>query len=61
MWIHRLSGTTILVITMIYSIEGIKVLHGRIMDSLHAILGLVILISVSFLALNGVCTRNLLN
>jgi hypothetical protein len=61
MWIHRISGTAILALTLIFSILGIQKSGGIIKRELHSIIGFIVLLVVPIIALGGVYARSRMN
>ena len=60
MWIHRIAGTIILIVTLTFAIIAV-VKIGEIEEMAHNIMGFILLLIVSFIAIGGVFTRSLLN
>ena len=61
LWVHRLSGTVILVTTWIYALVGYTKLKF-VKDDVHAPLGLTVLFIVTPMVLTGIMARkSLLN
>jgi hypothetical protein len=58
MWIHRVSGLLMLILTIVFASIIIKDKGGEIEDNPHSIIGIVILAVVIFTALFGLFTRN---
>ena len=59
MWIHRISGTIILCLTIALSIYGIYIAGWEITnESAHNIIGMIVLLSVLEVALGGIFTRS---
>jgi hypothetical protein len=57
MWIHRVSGFLIFVLTIIFASIIIKDKGGEIEDNPHSIIGLVILAVVIFIIIIGIFTK----
>jgi hypothetical protein len=60
MWIHRIGGTAILLITLIFAIIAV-VRIGEVENQAHNIMGFILLLIVTFIALGGIFTRSMLN
>lgn len=59
MWVHRLSGTMILLITIALGIVGIKISDWELAgDSPHTVIGLIIFFATFFVAVGGVFARS---
>ena len=61
MWIHRITGTIILILTFTFAIMAINQNDGVISKSYHAGIGITILCLVTLVAFGGITTRILLN
>lgn len=61
MWVHRISGTIILLSTFILSVMAIVKSYWRLREGLHPIGGLAVLLLVFLLVIGGFLSRNLLN
>lgn len=61
MWIHRIAGSIIVILTFILSLVVFGKVKWRMQDSIHAVVGLVILIASGILGLGGYLTRYLMN
>ena len=59
LWIHRLAGVTILVITLWYAIYAWQKM-GRIEDNLHSYFAFPVLFLVFFIAMGGIISRSCL-
>ena len=60
MWIHRISGTFILLITIGMGILGIRNLNWELSGrEPHYVIGLIIFFSVLFIALGGIYARSM--
>ncbi len=60
MWVHRISGTLILLITIAFSLTGIYKAGWQLSGkSAHYVLGLIIFFSVLFVAMAGVYARSM--
>jgi uncharacterized membrane protein len=60
MWIHRIGGTAILLITLIFGIIAV-VRIGEVENQAHNVMGFILLLIVTFIALGGIFTRSMLN
>lgn len=60
MWIHRISGLLIFVLTFIIGIWGIKETGWQIKNQLHPILGFIVLCTVGFVVIAGIITKMML-
>jgi heme A synthase len=60
MWIHRLSGVIILLITFAFAFWAWKKLGWEIMDNSHSYFVFPVLFSVFFVAVGGVASRSIL-
>lgn len=60
MWIHRVSGAAIMVITIIFSSMAINKVNG-INNRVHNIFGVIVLSLVILVVLGGVFSRSRLN
>jgi hypothetical protein len=59
MWIHRISGTIILIITIALGLVGIKISGWELSgDKPHTVIGLIIFFSTFFVAVGGVFARS---
>ena len=59
MWVHRIAGTVILVITIAMGIVGIKKMDWELEgDEAHYVIGLIIFFATLFVALGGVFARS---
>ena len=59
MWIHRISGTMILLITISMGVIGIKVTGWELAsDSVHTVIGLIVFFCTLFVALGGIFARS---
>jgi hypothetical protein len=59
MWVHRISGTIILLITIALGIVGIKMVGWELSgESPHTVIGLIIFFSTFFVAVGGVFARS---
>jgi hypothetical protein len=59
MWVHRISGTIILLITIALGIVGIKMAGWELSgESPHTVIGLIIFFSTFFVAVGGVFARS---
>jgi hypothetical protein len=59
MWVHRISGTIILLITIALGIVGIKMAGWELTGkSPHTVIGLIIFFSTFFVAVGGVFARS---
>lgn len=61
MWVHRISGTVILLMTYIMGFLGIKHMNWTIDRGLHSVMGLLVLLLVFFMTVGGVFTRSMMN
>eukprot|EP00347_Sterkiella_histriomuscorum_P018114 403346733 len=61
LWVHRLAGTAILVITIVMSIIGIKRMDWKLKDEPHFILGLIVFFGITFLSVGGIITKSTMN
>lgn len=61
MWVHRISGTTVLVLTIVLSLYGIRG-HGWIIyltkSDPHHFFGLLIFFAVTFIVAGGIVLRS---
>lgn len=59
MWIHRISGTIILLITISMGIIGIKFSGWELnANSVHTVIGLIVFFCTLFVALGGIFARS---
>ena len=58
MWIHRITGTLILLITIAMGITGIRRLDWQLVNDGHYIIGLIVFFMVFFIAVGGVAARS---
>ncbi len=59
MWIHRITGTLILLITIALSIVGIAVVGWELnAEDPHHVTGLIVLFATAFIALGGIFARS---
>ena len=61
MWIHRITGFIILIITIVLSIFGIKICTWKLNRTPHDILGLAVFFIMTFVTLFGVFLKNRLD
>ena len=54
MWLHIVSGSLIAAITLIFSVVGLRKLDYRILDTLHAKLGMSVLIITAAILISGI-------
>jgi putative effector of murein hydrolase LrgA (UPF0299 family) len=60
MWIHRIWGLAILVLTVVFSILGI-LKSGGIKKELHSLMGFIVLLLVPIIVLGGFVARSKMN
>ena len=60
MWIHRIFGALILIITLYFAIMAWKNLGWEILDNIHSYFVFPVLFSVLFVVLLGVATRSIM-
>ena len=60
MWIHRIFGTMILILTLIVPINAWRNEGWRIKDNIHSYFGFQVLILVFIVVLLGVATRSIM-
>ena len=59
MWVHRIAGTFILLITIAMGLVGIKRMDWELKgDEGHYVIGLIIFFATLFVALGGVLARS---
>lgn len=58
--IHVISGFFIFIVTIVLSIMGIKEVGWAIMDCAHCALGLIVLLTVSFIVFGGMLSKYML-
>jgi hypothetical protein len=59
MWLHRISGTIILLVTIALGIVGIKMADWELTgETPHTVIGLIILFATFFVAVGGVFARS---
>lgn len=58
MWVHRIAGTVILVITIVMSLYGMKKRNWQLLNEPHYILGLIVIFGIAFLVASGIITRS---
>ena len=61
MWIHRITGTIILLMTLIMGFLGIKHMSWTITNDLHSVMGFIVLLLIFFITVGGVFTRSMMN
>lgn len=61
MWIHRVTGIIILVITLVLGIMAIKEAGNGVVNTGHNVIGIVVIIMVGLTTLEGFFTRFWLN
>lgn len=61
MWIHRIAGSLIMIVNIVFISILINKRGGRIEKNVHSILGVIILAFVIAIALAGVFTRSRMN
>ena len=57
-WIHRISGTFILLITIAMGIVGIYLAGWQLTGETHDVIGLIVFFSTLFVALGGIFARS---
>jgi hypothetical protein len=58
-WVHRISGTMILLITIAMGIVGIKLAGWKLAgDEVHTVIGLIVFFATFFVAVGGVFARS---
>ena len=59
MWVHRISGTVILLITIAMGLVGIKQMNWELTGTEpHYVIGLIIFFATLFVAVGGVFARS---
>ena len=62
MWVHRIVGTSILVLTIIMSIIGLRNMKYEFSGEVgHYVIGWIIFFGIAFLAGGGIITRSRMN
>ena len=61
MWVHRISGSIIWLITLIMGLIAVKKAGWEVENSLHTIIGFIVTVVVTFIVLGGVFTRIMMN
>ena len=61
MWIHRITGTIILLMTLVMGFLGIKHMDWTITNDLHSVMGFIVLLLIFFITVGGVFTRSMMN
>jgi hypothetical protein len=57
MWLHRISGVLIVLMTLALSLVAFKVTDWEVQDGLHVILGFIVLLLCAILAIGGFIAR----
>ena len=60
MWIHRIFGALILIITLYFALMAWKTLNWLVIDNVHSYFAFPVLFSVFFVVIFGVATRSIL-
>ena len=60
MWIHRMIGTTIMLITLVFGWAAYKYENYYIFDNWHSKFVFIILFGVPFIAIGGIISRSFL-
>ena len=61
MWVHRVVGLAIFVLTIALSLVGMRMRNWELGGDAHYVLGLIIFFSILLLVLGGVMTRSRMN
>ena len=61
MWAHRISGSVVLITTLLYGIIGFVKMNMTVKNDVHAPMGVAVTSLISFLAISGVVARSCLN
>ena len=62
MWVHRIVGTSILILTIIMSIIGLRNMKYEFSGEVgHYVIGWIIFFGIAFLAGGGIITRSRMN
>ena len=61
MWAHRISGSVVLITTLLYGIVGFVKMNMTVKNDVHAPMGVAVTSLISFLAISGVVARSCLN
>jgi len=61
MWIHRLAGTSILIITLTLGLLAIKKLDWKLTSNPHNVIGFIVMVWVGLISFGGIFARSRLN
>ncbi|CDW84971.1 cytochrome b5-like heme steroid binding domain containing protein [Stylonychia lemnae] len=61
MWVHRLSGSIIWILTLVFGFIAVSKADWEVVNSLHTIIGFIVTITVTLIVLGGVFTRSMMN
>lgn len=61
MWIHRVSGVVILVLTYVYCLLALKQNEWKIGNKYHEVAGFIVMIVTAVIVIGGVFTRSMMN
>lgn len=58
-WIHRIAGSLIMLITIALGIVGIKIADWELESGFHTIIGLIVFFVVTFITLGGIFAKSM--